>query len=80
MKKIKNLFLCLSLLLALPLQAAIFTDTLSVLGQQLQSLPGISDVTSLQTTQKGEKYQLFIDQPLDMTQPAAGNFRQRIIV
>ncbi len=48
--------------------------------QQLAALPGVSDITTLPSRYYEEKYQLFITQEVDHGNPAAGTFRQRIIV
>ena len=47
---------------------------------RLKALPGISQITSLESDYYPEKYEMFIDQALDPKNPAAGSFKQRVIV
>jgi pimeloyl-ACP methyl ester carboxylesterase len=47
---------------------------------KVESIKGISDVKSLESRHFNQKYTLFIDQPLDHDNPAAGRFRQRVFV
>ena len=48
--------------------------------KQLAALPGVSDIMVLNSRNYKEKYQLFITQQLDRDNPAAGTFKQRVIV
>ncbi|MBO7462910.1 MAG: aminopeptidase, partial [Bacteroidales bacterium] len=48
--------------------------------KKLAALPGVSDITALNSRNFKEKYQLFITQPIDHKNPAAGTFKQRVIV
>lgn len=48
--------------------------------KQLAALPGVSDITVLSSRFYKEKYQLFITQEVDHGNPAAGKFKQRVIV
>ncbi|MBP5682545.1 MAG: aminopeptidase [Bacteroidales bacterium] len=48
--------------------------------KKLATLPGVSDITALNSRNFKEKYQLFITQPIDHKNPAAGTFKQRVIV
>ena len=48
--------------------------------KQLAALPGVSDITVLNSRFYKEKYQLFITQEVDHGNPAAGKFKQRVIV
>ncbi|HCV14824.1 MAG TPA: aminopeptidase, partial [Rikenellaceae bacterium] len=47
---------------------------------KVESIRGISDVKTLESRHFNQKYTLFIDQPLDHDNPAAGTFRQRVFV
>lgn len=48
--------------------------------EKLKSLPGISDVDTLTSTQYADKFVMYIDQLLDPEHPEAGSFKQRVIV
>lgn len=47
---------------------------------RIQSIDGVSDVKPLESRHFNQKYTLFINQPLDHDNPAAGTFRQRVFV
>lgn len=47
---------------------------------KVESIKGITDVKSLESRHFNQKYTLFIEQPLDHDNPAAGTFRQRVFV
>ncbi|MCR5453612.1 MAG: aminopeptidase [Bacteroidales bacterium] len=65
------------LMLAISIAA---TSQESDLYKQLVALPGVSDITPLYCRNFVEKYQLFITQEVDHGNPAAGTFKQRIII
>lgn len=50
------------------------------LGRRLAAMEGVSDVKPLDAGEYAEKYELFVEQPLDWADPAAGSFRHRIYV
>ncbi len=47
---------------------------------KIEALPKVSDVKRLQSTQFADKFALFVEQPLDYKNPAAGTFKQRVYV
>ena len=48
--------------------------------EKLQSLPKVSDVHRLQNLLFADKYQFYVEQPLDHKNPAAGTFKQRVFL
>lgn len=48
--------------------------------RRLASLPGVTDVTRIPTSQYKEKYVLMMEHPLDYQHPEKGTFRQRVFV
>lgn len=70
-----HLFLLIALLLPLQLMAV---DP--VVEQRLKSLPGISDVQPLESDVCNNKFVMYITQQVDPHNPAAGTFRQRVIL
>ncbi len=75
MRHIKHLLLLLCLALPLLLQGA----DRKVL-EQLQALPGVSDVQELKSSAYADKYLLNITQEVDPLHHSAGSFKQRVIV
>lgn len=75
MKQIKNILFLLVLIFPLFMQAA----DKKVL-EQLQALPGVSDVQELKSTAYENKYLLNITQEVDPIHHQAGSFKQRVIV
>ncbi|MBO7598710.1 MAG: aminopeptidase, partial [Bacteroidales bacterium] len=73
MKRFCLLFLLLAVGIAATAQDSDFY-------KQLAALPGVSDITVLNSRFYKEKYQLFITQEVDHGNPAAGTFKQRVIV
>ena len=70
-----HLFLLIALLLPLQLMAG---DP--VVEQRLKSLPGISDVQPLESDVCNNKFVMYITQQVNPHDPAAGTFRQRVIL
>jgi len=48
--------------------------------QKLKAMEGVVSVTAIDKGPYSEKYEIFVTQPLDHKNPAAGTFRQRVIV
>lgn len=77
-----SLITCVLLLLATPSYSTGYniipaSDTLI---SRIEAVKGVSVVKSLESRHFNQKYTLFIDQPLDHDNPAAGTFRQRVFV
>lgn len=70
------LLLIAVLLSPLHLTAAELTE----LAKRLQTLPDVSHVERLESSQFPEKYEFFITQPLDAERPCHGSFEQRVIL
>ena len=63
---------------AIPAFAAVSSqDTIIA---RLQTLPGVSGVERLQSDTFNDKYVLYVEQPLDHKNPAAGTFKQRVFM
>ena len=75
--KMKNIYLIV-LLFAIGYYNAMAQE--SDFYKQLAALPGVSDITTLSSRGFKEKYQLFITQEVEHGNPAAGTFKQRLIV
>lgn len=52
----------------------------SDLAKRLSSLKGVSGVEKLESKHYGEKYLVRIEQPVDPKNPAAGTFKQRVVI
>lgn len=68
----------LMLLLIVPLQ--MLATELGEVGKRIATLPGVSRVETLKSTQFPEKYVCFIQQQLDAKDATKGNFEQRVVV
>ena len=47
---------------------------------RLQALPGVSGIEKLQSQAFDDKYLLYVEQPIDHKNPAAGTFKQRVFL
>lgn len=73
MKRLFIVFLMLAVSLASAAQESDFY-------KKLAALPGVSDITKLNSRFYAEKYQLFIAQEVEHGNPSSGMFRQRVVV
>lgn len=56
------------------------TEINDTLISRIEQLPGVSGVSRLPSKDFNDKYVLFIEQPLDHSNPLAGTFKQRVFV
>lgn len=78
MTRIQTLFIGLLLAALLPLKG--WAAAIDELIASIEALPGVTDVKPLESEEYSSKVVFFIDQNLDAHNPAAGKFRQRVIV
>lgn len=75
---LQRLLITLSvLLLSISAITAQIADTLI---SRVEAIPGVSGVKKLNTNHFNQKYVLYIEQPADHSNPAAGTFLQRVFV
>ena len=76
-QKIRFFFAFATILFLSASFAAIAQDQDTII-TRLKALPGVSGVERLQSQAFNDKYLLYIEQPLDHRNPAAGTFQQRV--
>lgn len=78
MKSLRWAIVLMALLFILPLQ--MMAEDLGQAGKLLASLPGVSNVETLKSSQFPEKYVFYIKQQLDAKDASKGSFQQRVVL
>jgi len=79
-RQIAILFIVTGTLLCTNVQFNYGQNTNDTLKETISSLPGVSKVERLKSEVFKDKYVLFVEQPLDHKNSAAGTFKQRVFV
>ncbi|MCK9628444.1 MAG: aminopeptidase [Bacteroidales bacterium] len=80
LRQIAILFIVTGSVLCTSVQQNYAQNTCDTLKETISSLPGVSKVERLKSEAFKDKYVLFVEQPLDHKNPAAGTFKQRVFV